>query len=79
MKIAELGSEYHKIPSAKLLLQIVPMECERMASIVEELKGKLAELNARLEAIRAEAVALEGQKAAFESAAIACDTSEAEG
>lgn len=36
-----------------------------MVSIVEELKGKLAELEARLEAIRAEALILEGQKAAL--------------
>lgn len=36
-----------------------------MVSVVEELKGKLAELEARLEAIRAEALILEGQKAAF--------------
>ncbi|WP_260692402.1 hypothetical protein [Rhizobium laguerreae] len=36
-----------------------------MASVVEELKGKLAELEARLEAIRAEALILEGQKSAF--------------
>ncbi|MGO7040033.1 hypothetical protein ACCS60_16955 [Rhizobium acaciae] len=36
-----------------------------MASVVEELKGKLAELEALLEAIRAEALILEGQKSAF--------------
>jgi hypothetical protein len=36
-----------------------------MVSVVEELKGKLAELEARLEEIRAEALILEGQKAAF--------------
>jgi len=36
-----------------------------MVSIVEELKGKLAELDARLEEIEAEALALESQKAAF--------------
>jgi hypothetical protein len=36
-----------------------------MVSVVEELKGKLTELEARLEAIRAEALTLEGQKAAF--------------
>lgn len=36
-----------------------------MMSVVEELKGKLAELEVRLEAIRAEALILEGQKGAF--------------
>jgi hypothetical protein len=36
-----------------------------MMSVIEELKGKLAELEARLEAIRAEALILEGQKGAF--------------
>ncbi|TCS05288.1 hypothetical protein [Rhizobium sp. BK418] len=36
-----------------------------MVSIVEELKGKWAELDARLEAITAEALILEGQKAAI--------------
>ncbi|KQW39277.1 MULTISPECIES: hypothetical protein [unclassified Ensifer] len=35
-----------------------------MASVVEELKAKLAELEAQLESIRAEALILEGQKAA---------------
>ncbi|WP_162145358.1 hypothetical protein [Rhizobium mesoamericanum] len=34
-------------------------------SVVEELKGKLAELEARLEEIKAEALVLEAQKAAF--------------
>lgn len=38
-----------------------------MVSIVQELKGKLAELEAKLEAIRVEALILEGQKAAFET------------
>lgn len=36
-----------------------------MVSVVEELKGKLAELEARLEEIKAEAVVLEALKAAF--------------
>ncbi|WP_245424368.1 hypothetical protein [Sinorhizobium sp. BJ1] len=36
-----------------------------MVSVVEELKGKLAELEARLEEIKAEALVLEAQKAAF--------------
>ena len=36
-----------------------------MASVVEDLKGKMAELDARLAAIRAEAATLEVQKAAF--------------
>lgn len=37
-----------------------------MVSVVDELKGKLAEVDARLVAIREEAAALEGQKDAFE-------------
>ena len=41
------------------------MELDCMVSIVEELEGKLAELDARLEAIKAEALVLECQKAAF--------------
>jgi hypothetical protein len=36
-----------------------------MVSVVEELKGKLVELEARLEEIKAEALVLEVQKAAF--------------
>lgn len=36
-----------------------------MVSVVEELKGKLAELEARLEAIKAETLVLDGQKAAI--------------
>lgn len=36
-----------------------------MVSVVDELKGKLAEIDARLAAIQVEAAALEGQKAAF--------------
>lgn len=36
-----------------------------MVSVVEELKGKLAELDVRLEAIKTEALVLEGQKAAI--------------
>lgn len=38
-----------------------------MASVVGELRAKLAELDARLEAIRAEAAVLEAQKLAFET------------
>ncbi len=38
-----------------------------MASVVGELKARLAELDARLEAIRAEAAVLEAQKLAFET------------
>jgi len=36
-----------------------------MASIVEELKAKLAELDARLEAIRIEIATVEAQRTAF--------------
>lgn len=38
-----------------------------MVSVVDELKGKLAEIDARLAAIREEAQALEGQRVAFET------------
>ena len=38
-----------------------------MVSVVDELKGKLAEIDAKLVAIREEAQALEGQRTAFET------------
>lgn len=46
-----------------------------MVSVVDELKGKLAEIDARLVALRKEAAALEGQRVAFETVIAVYDPS----
>ncbi|MCS4096724.1 hypothetical protein [Rhizobium sp. BK176] len=68
LRPAAAASKRAEVTTAHFSLKLLPptlSELVCMVSVVEELKGKLAELEARLEAIRAEALILEGQKSAF--------------